>query len=100
MITITYHGEKLQYLLKNEMMTKKTNCLHQRCVEAAEAAIRNQSLKLFSIIRDITGKLTTNSVTNVNKRNVDPPANRDELVEEWGKYLEELLYDSSDLVDT
>ena len=55
---------------------------------------------MFSIIREITGKSTTNSVTNVNKRNEDPPANRDELVEEWGKYFEELVNYSSDLVDT
>ena len=34
------------------------------------------------------------------KRNGDPPANRDEFIEEWGKYFEELLNNSSDLVDT
>ena len=36
----------------------------------------------------------------MNKRNGDPPANRKELVEEWGKYFQELLNNFSDLVDT
>ena len=45
-----------------------------------KAATPNQSSKVFSIIRDITGKSTTNSAINVNKRNEDPPANRVELV--------------------
>ena len=34
----------------------------------------------------------------MNKRKGDPPANSDELVEEWGKYFEELLNNS--IVDT
>ena len=36
----------------------------------------------------------------MDKRNGDLPANRDELVEEWGRYFEELLNNSIDLVDT
>ena len=44
--------------------------------------------------------MTTNSATNVNKRNGDPPANRDELVQEWRKHFEDIFNNSSDLVDT
>ena len=44
--------------------------------------------------------MTTNSATNVNKRNGDSLTNRDELVEEWRKYSEELLNNFSGLVDT
>ena len=36
----------------------------------------------------------------MDKRNGDLPANRDELVEEWGRYFEELLNNSIDLLDT
>ena len=86
------------------MVNGRNNYLQRKCVEAEEAATRNQSSKLFSVIRDITGKSTTNSATNVNKKktkkNGGPPANRDEFVEEWGNYFEELLNNSSDLVDT
>ena len=44
--------------------------------------------------------MTTNSATNVNKRNGDPPANRDELVQEWRKHFEDIFNNSSYLVDT
>ena len=81
-------------------MNGKINHLQQKCVEAEEAATQNQPSKIFSIIGDILAKSTTNSVTKVNKRNGNPPANRDGLAERWGKYFEELLNNSSDLVDT
>ena len=35
-----------------------------------------------------------------NKRNGDPPANRIELIDEWGKYFEELLNNTNSSVDT
>ena len=35
----------------------------------------------------------------MNKRNRDSTANKDELVEEYGRYFEETLNSSSDLVD-
>ena len=86
--------------VEESLVSNKNKYLQQKCFEAKEAATQNQPSKDFSIIRDITGKSTINSATNVNKRNRDLPANRDELVEEWVKYFEELLNNSSDLVDT
>lgn len=44
-------------------------------------------------------KSITNWAKNVNKRNRDSTANKDELVEEYGKYFEETLNSSSDLID-
>ena len=85
--------------VEESMVNDKNNYLQQRYVEAKEAATRNQTYKVFSIIRGITGKSITNSAIKVNKRNIDPPVNRDEL-EEWGKYFEELLNNSSDLIYT
>ena len=85
---------------EESIVNGKINHLQQKCVEAEEAATQNQPSKVFSIIGDILAKWTTNSVTKVNKRNGNPPANRDWLAERWGKYFEELLNNSSDLVDT
>ena len=67
--------------VEKSVVNDKANSLRQTCVEAEEAQTRNQSSKVFSIIRDLT-KSITNSATNMNKSNGDPPVNKDELVEE------------------
>ena len=46
----------------------KTNYLQQNCVEAEESPTQNQSSKAFPTLRDITGKSTTSSATNVSRR--------------------------------
>ena len=79
MTTIT----KLQKMLKLSMVNDKNNYPQQKCVEPKEVATRNQSSQVLSIIRNITRKSTTSSATNMNKRDGDPPANRDELVQEY-----------------
>ena len=59
--------------VEESMVNDRNNYLQRKCVEAEEAATRNQSSKLFSVIRDITGKSTTNSATNVSKKKQKKP---------------------------
>ena len=44
--------------------------------------------------------MPTDSEIDVNKTKGDPPTNRDESVKELGKYSEEILNNSDNLVDT
>ena len=71
--------------VEESMVNDKNNYQQQKYVEAIETATQKQSSKVFSIIRDTTGKLTASSATNVNKRNGDSPANRDESIKECEK---------------
>ena len=61
-----------------------------KCLQVEEAAHLNQSSKVYSIIRDISGKSTTNTVKLVNKQNGESPTDNDELIKEWAAYFKEL----------
>ena len=60
-------------------------------MQAEEAAHLNRSSKVYSIIRDISGKSTTNTANLVNKLNGESPTDNDELIKEWLAYFKELV---------
>ena len=60
-------------------------------LQAEEEAHFNRSSKVYSIIRDISGKSTTNTAKLVNKRNRESPTDNNELIKEWAAYFKELL---------
>ena len=65
--------------------------LENKSLKAKEAAHLNQSSQVYSIIKDILGKSTTNTAKLVNKRNGESLTNNDELIKEWVTYFKELL---------
>ena len=62
-----------------------------KCLQAEEEAHFNRSSKVYSIIRDISGKSTTNAAKLINKRNRESPTDNNELIKEWAAYFKELL---------
>ena len=63
-----------------------------RMCEQAEAASRlNKTSELYSIVRKISGKSDTSSANLVNKRNNEPPRDKEELLTEWASYFKDLL---------
>ena len=54
--------------------------LENRCLQAEQAAHLNQSSKVYSLIRDISGKSTTDTAKLVSKRNGKSPTDNDELI--------------------
>ena len=62
-----------------------------KCLQAEEEAHFNRSSKVYSIIRDISGKSTANTAKLVNKRNRVSPTDNSELIKEWAAYFKELL---------
>ena len=65
--------------------------LENKCFLAEEAAHLNQSSKVYSMIKDISGKSTTNTAKLGNKQNGESPTDNDELIKEWAAYFKELL---------
>ena len=70
--------------------------LENKCLQVEEAAHFNQSSKVYSIIRDISGKSTTNTAKLGNKRNGEFPTNNDELIKEWIAFKELLTVRNED----
>ena len=62
-----------------------------KCLQAEEEAHFNRSSKVYSIIRDILGKSTTNTAKLVNKRNRESLIDNNELIKDWAAYFKELL---------
>ena len=63
-----------------------------KCLQAEEEEAHfNRSSKVYSIIRDILGKSTTNTAKLVNKRNRESLTDNNELIKDWAAYFKELL---------
>ena len=58
----------------------KQKFLEHKCQQAEEASQLNQSSRVYSIIRDISGKSTKNTAMLVNKQNGESPINKEDLL--------------------
>ena len=61
------------------------------CVEADAASKRNDTRKLFNIVKKLNGENTKTSPSAVNKRNGEIASSFSELLDEWAEYFKELL---------
>ena len=63
-----------------------------KCLQAEEEEAHfNRSSKVYSIIRDILGKSTTNTAKLVNMRNRESLTDNNELIKDWAAFFKELL---------
>ena len=76
----------------------KQKFLEHKCQQAEEASQLNQSSRVYSIIRDISGKSTKNTAMLVNKQNGESPIDKEDLLKEWAKYFKNLLNMTNDTI--
>ena len=74
--------------------------LEYKCNQAEEVSHLNQSNKVYSITREISGKSATTTAKLVNKQNGQPPTDNEDLIKEWAAYFKKLLNIKNDVSST
>ena len=58
---------------------------------------KNDTKQLYKIVKKLSGKSSTISASNVNKRNGKPPSTQKDLLTEWAEYFKNLLNNQSNI---